>query len=113
MASKPPGNYRWMLPSLWRIPQRSDIDPVVVALYIYVMTTDNALAYEEQKIKKLEFSVDELARICERLQQENVQLRNERAQLLAEQSQLAEKNYLARDKMEKMVTRLKHMESEL
>jgi len=86
---------------------------VKAALYIGVMTTDNVFAYEEQKVKKLEFSVDELVRICGRLQQENVQLRNERAQLLAEQSQLAEKNYLARDKMEKMVTRLKHMESEL
>lgn len=85
----------------------------MAALYIGVMTTDNVFAYEEQQVKKLEFSVDELARICERLQQENGQLRNERAQLLAEQSQLAEKNYLARDKMEKMVTRLKHMESEL
>ncbi len=77
------------------------------------MTAEKNFYCEEQKIKKLEFSIDELARICERLQQENVQLRNERAQLLAEQGQLAEKNYLARDKMEKMITRLRHMESEL
>ncbi len=77
------------------------------------MTTEKSFSCEEQKIKKLEFSIDELVHICDRLQQENVQLRNERSQLLAEQSQLAEKNYLARDKMEKMITRLKHMESEL
>ena len=85
----------------------------MVAHYIDAMTTEKAFFYEAQKIKKLEFSIDELARICERLQQENVQLRNERAQLLTEQGQLAEKNHLARDKMEKMITRLKHMESEL
>jgi len=102
-----------MLPSLHSIPQRSDIDPVMAAHYIGAMTTEKAFSYEAQKIKKLEFSIDELARVCERLQQENVQLRNERAQLLAEQGQLAEKNHLARDKMEKMITRLKHMESEL
>ncbi len=102
-----------MLPSLRRIPQCSDIDPTVTALYIRTMTTEKFFSCEEQKIKKLEFSIDELARLCERLQQENVQLRNERAQLLAEQGQLAEKNHLARDKMEKMITRLKHMESEL
>lgn len=77
------------------------------------MKTDNAFSREEQKIKKLGFSIDELTRICERLQQENAQLRSERAQLLAEQNRLAEKNHLARDKMEKMITRLKHMESEL
>lgn len=77
------------------------------------MNTDKAFSHEEQKIKKLEFSIDELARICERLQQENSHLRSERSQLLAEQNRLAEKNHLARDKMEKMITRLKHMESEL
>jgi len=84
-----------------------------VTFYIYAMNTEKAFSCEEQKIKKLEFSVGELVRICERLQQENVSLRNERAQLLAEQNRLAEKNHLARDKMEKMITRLKHMESEL
>jgi len=102
-----------MLPSLRQIPHPSDIDPTVTALYICTMTIDKSFSCEEQKIKKLEFSIDELARICERLQQENVQLRNERAQLLTEQGQLAEKNHLARNKMEKMITRLKHMESEL
>jgi len=105
--------YGGMLPSLRCIPQCSDIDPTVAAHYICTMTTDKSFSYEEQKIKKLEFSIDELAHLCERLQQENVQLRNERAQLLSEQGQLAEKNHLARDKMEKMITSLKHMESVL
>ncbi len=86
---------------------------MAATFYIGTMMTDKAFSREEQKIQKLEFSVDELVRICEQLQLENRQLRNERAQQLAEQNRLAEKNYLARDQVERMITRLKHMESEL
>lgn len=82
---------------------------MAVTSYIDSMTIDKSFSCEAQKIKKLEFSVDELVRICERLQLENSQLRHERA----EQGRLAEKNHLARDQVERMITRLKHMESEL
>lgn len=59
----------------------------------------------------LESQVDELIGICQRLRDENVALKNQQHNLLAERAQLIERSELARSRVEAMIARLKAMES--
>jgi cell division protein ZapB len=61
----------------------------------------------------LERQVDELIRLCDRLQEENVSLRASQEHLVGERADLIEKTELARSKVEAMVARLKSMEEQL
>ncbi len=64
----------------------------------------------EQELKRLEERVEELIRICERLKEENRQLRAQQNAYAAERTMLIEKNEAARVKVESMINRLKSME---
>ena len=75
---------------------------------------------KQKKNTKTEFdmqdfgaSVDELVKLCERLQIENTRLRNEAMRLKAEHREMSKKNDLSKNKMSAIITRLKTMEIEI
>ena len=66
----------------------------------------------DSSLNKLEQKIDRLINLCARLQQENESLREREASLLKERSKLLEKNEMARNRVETMITRLKGLNSE-
>ena len=64
-------------------------------------------------IQQLEQQVDELLRTSRRLREENLLLRSQQAAWLTERAQLVEKADVARSRIDKMVSRLKELDSEL
>ncbi|HEC73597.1 MAG TPA: TIGR02449 family protein [Methylophaga aminisulfidivorans] len=68
---------------------------------------------EKNAIQQLEQHVDELLRASRRLREENLLLRSQQAAWLAERAQLVEKTDVARNRIEKMVSRLRELDSEL
>jgi cell division protein ZapB len=77
------------------------------------MAKKNNRQFDNNDAQRLEFSLDELLRMCERLQQENSQLRNEQMRLKSERTLLIKKNDLSKNRMEAIITRLKSMELEI
>ncbi len=63
-------------------------------------------------LQSLEAKMDRLIQACERLQEENDQLRARANDWQRERVRLVEKNELARSRVEAMITRLKSLESE-
>ena len=61
--------------------------------------------------RALEEKIDQLVRICERLDDENRALRDQQNSLIAERAALVEKSELARSRVEAMITRLRGMEA--
>jgi len=61
-------------------------------------------------INQLEQRVDDLIVACRRLKEENDSLRTSRDALLEERSKLAEKNRMARSRLESIVGRLRALE---
>jgi len=61
-------------------------------------------------INQLEQRVDDLIVACRRLKEENDNLRSNRDTLLEEKSKLAEKNRMARTRLESIVGRLRALE---
>ena len=61
--------------------------------------------------RALEEKIDQLVRICERLEDENRALRDQQNSLMAERAALVEKSELARSRVEAMITRLRGMEA--
>jgi len=68
---------------------------------------------DKNAIQQLEQQVDELLRTSRRLREENMLLKSQQAAWLTERAQLIEKTDVARTRIEKMVTRLKELDSEL
>lgn len=68
---------------------------------------------DKDAIQQLEQQVDELLRTSRRLREENMLLRSQQAAWLTERAQLIEKTDVARGRIEKMVSRLKQLDSEL
>jgi len=68
---------------------------------------------DKNAIQQLEQQVDELLRTSRRLREENMLLRSQQAAWLTERTQLIEKTDVARGRIEKMVSRLKGLDSEL
>lgn len=66
----------------------------------------------DEDLKNLEQRVDDLISSCRRLQDENVSLKSGHDTLLKERSKLAEKNRLARVRLEAIIDRLKSLEKE-
>ena len=58
-------------------------------------------------------SIEELVRLCERMQIENTRLRNEILRLKAEHREMSKKNDLSKNKMSAIISRLKTMEIEI
>ena len=73
----------------------------------------HAMSNDEQLgkgLRQLEAKVDDLINVCRRLKEENDTLRGSRDSLLEEKSKLAEKNRMARTRLETIVTRLKALD---
>jgi len=68
---------------------------------------------EKSEIQQLERDVEELLRICRRSREENMLLRSQQSAWLLERGQLIEKTDLARNRIEKMMARLKELDDEL
>lgn len=68
---------------------------------------------DKNAIQQLEQQVDELLRTSRRLREENMLLKSQQAAWLSERAQLIEKTDVARNRIEKMVSRLKELDNEL
>lgn len=73
----------------------------------------------DQSLAALESKLDQLIYTCEQLSQDNASLQKQTATLkeretswIAERSRLIEKNDLARNRVEAMITRLKSLEEQ-
>lgn len=64
----------------------------------------------DKDLNSLEQRVDDLIGACRRLKDENQSLKTSRDALLEEKSKLAEKNRLARTRLEAIVDRLRALE---
>jgi len=62
------------------------------------------------RISKLEEQVGELLELCQRLGDDNVELRSQLQQLTSERSNLVEQKEKVRVQVESMITRLRSME---
>lgn len=77
------------------------------------MEKDSVQQMAEQELKRLEFRMDELIKTVERLKEENRSLRLQQQSLTAERAQLVERNEMARNRVEAMISRLKAMEQSI
>jgi len=68
---------------------------------------------EKDTIQQLEQQVDELLRASRRAREENKLLKSQQSSWLSERAQLVEKTEQARTRIDKMVERLKQLDSEL
>lgn len=64
-------------------------------------------------LARFEDSLDELIKMCERLQLENSRLRHDLLKMKAEHRDMTVKSDLSKNKMEGIITRLKTMELEI
>lgn len=71
------------------------------------MSTDGSM---NQDIKVLEERIDDLIGVCRRLREENEGLKSSQETLIEERAKLAEKNKMARSRLESIVDRLKTLE---
>lgn len=63
-----------------------------------------------QDLKALEEHIDALIGVCRRLREENEGLRHSQESLIEERTKLAEKNKMARARLESIVDRLRALE---
>jgi len=68
---------------------------------------------ENKAVQQLEQQVDELLNASRRIREENLLLKSQKAAWLSERAQLVEKTNIARQRIEKMVSRLKELDEEL
>ena len=66
----------------------------------------------QENIFGLEQRVETLINECKRLSSENRILKSEQGSLLAEKTQLKEKNRLARTRLEKIIEKLRNLEDQ-
>jgi cell division protein ZapB len=65
---------------------------------------------ESEDLRKLESRIDELISTCQRLRQENQNLKNEQGVMNDRHAKLMEKTRIARERIESMIGRLKALE---
>lgn len=61
-------------------------------------------------LDSIDRSVDELVRLCKELQEENHQLRAQLSVVLSERAELLDRNDVARERVESIISRLKDLE---
>lgn len=71
------------------------------------MTTNGPIS---QEIRALEERIDDLIGVCRRLRKENEGLKHSQESLIEERTKLAEKNRMARSRLESIVDRLRALE---
>ena len=64
----------------------------------------------ELVLQHLEQRIDTLVQVCQRLHEENSQLKNQQADLVQQRSALMDKTDKAKSRVEAMISRLKVME---
>ena len=64
----------------------------------------------ELALQHLEQRIDTLVQVCQRLHEENSQLKNQQADLVKQRSALMDKTDKAKSRVEAMISRLKVME---
>ncbi len=64
----------------------------------------------EPTLQPLESKIDELIAFCDHLQKQNAMLKVQESKLLQERGELIEKNQVARQKVESIISRLKSMQ---
>ena len=74
------------------------------------MNSNNQAQMTDIELKKLETRVDGLLQTCDKLVNENRLLRQQQQTLVTERAGLIEKNQLARNRIEAMITRLRSLE---
>ncbi|MDH5228730.1 MAG: TIGR02449 family protein [Gammaproteobacteria bacterium] len=67
---------------------------------------------EKERLLQLEQRIDALISLCDQLRAENQDLRQRQAEILAERSDLLNRNEVARERVESIISRLKEMETE-
>lgn len=65
----------------------------------------------DKEFTLMQSKVQDVARLCTQLRQENRALIEQQNELVEERSRLIEKNEMARAKVEQMISRLKSMEA--
>jgi len=88
----------------------SGIDPGKEPLYIDGMSSEKNTQPVDIELKKLENRVDELITVCEKLTDENRELRLQKDDLRTDRNQLMQKNEQVKSRVEAMITRLRAME---
>ena len=68
---------------------------------------------EKAELQQLEQQVDDLLHVSRRMRDENMLLKSQQSAWLAERAKLVERTELARSRIDKMVERLKQLDSEL
>jgi len=71
------------------------------------MTTNGSM---NREIQVLEERIDDLIGVCRRLREENDGLRHSQETLIEERAKLAEKNKMARSRLESIIDRLRALE---
>lgn len=66
----------------------------------------------DQLLETLENKLEQLLTLCDRLQEENQSYKQQKTEWHQERARLIEKNELARNRVEAMITRLKSLESD-
>lgn len=66
----------------------------------------------EDLLRSLDQKIDLLIERCQKLQQENIQLKARESELVQERARLVEKNELARNRVEAMIAQLKSLDIE-
>lgn len=74
------------------------------------MTSEKTTQTVDIELKKLETRVDELIHVCEKLTDENRDLRTQKDNLHADRNQLVQKNEQVKTRVEAMISRLRSME---
>jgi|TARA_B110000438_G_scaffold9829_1_gene10024 cell division protein ZapB len=85
------------------------IDYLLTDLYIRLMNNNTTPNFEAD-LKRLEDRLDDLVKICDRLQSENKSLKEQQDSLSKERATLLQKNEQIRTRVEAMISRLKSME---
>ena len=65
---------------------------------------------EESRIKTLSWKVEQLLSRCKKLESDNIALREAQEECQRERTKLLQKNDLAKNKIESMISRLKALE---
>jgi len=74
------------------------------------MSNEKTTQTVDIELKKLENRVDELIHVCEKLTDENRDLRTQKDSLHLDRNQLLQKNEQVKTRVEAMITRLRAME---
>lgn len=95
---------------IWSLRLTEPVDRPVFAIYSKAMGSENQTDTSARDLDRIAYAVDELVRICNRLHEENRELRAQHALLKEEQRKWRIRREQVQSKIESMVGRLRAME---